>query len=628
MDDKVPKLFVFKQSYKSRNRPSTRVLNQKHLVYIATRPGVMRNPECGFGLWGKLPDMKASKDIDDLRTAYQVIGKASEGHTLYRAILSVDNNTARDYDLYDRETWQKLINTRISVIQREMHIKPENFRWVASMHYKKRHPHVHILYWDDGKEPRQEFISKERFEQISERVRTTFSRAVYFEKELKTVQAEQTETAKAVRLQLSAMLKSVNLPDALDLDHVKAEELDALGKGLEELARALPSTGRLKYGLLKAEYRQKLDEWLGQVIKISDFSKLEQKYLKLSTDVTRLYGNDESKTEQFLKQAHGTLFTELGNETLSYLKEVALELQSREPPGDIQGLSVATWRIAGQLLRTDPDFAELLKSLPKWRTPDSAILKEELIKKKVDGLTRSLASDLRVRSRAAGYVATAKVTNQSPAKELRKEANSALYRATRAAVIEAIGKNMGDVQAGEMGTSPGDLQELSEASRHMAGQLLGKSPSFAALLTALPKQHQPIGKLMQDAAIKEQINSVVQELTHDLRIRSKIDRLTVETADSKNAAQEEKSAAYKDLYRSMNKLVLETMRQEMQYDVQEQREMATMALLRLFRSGSQSKNQLQCQRDLQREKYRNLSETAKRDLQKKRQQEGSWSMEF
>ena len=307
MSDTVPELFVFKQSYKSRNRASSRILNQKHLVYISTRPGVMRNPECGFGLWGKLPDMKASKNINDLRTAYQAIGQASEGHTVYRAILSVDKNTARDYDLYDRETWQKLINTRISVIQREMHIKSENFRWLASMHYKKHHPHVHILYWDDGKEPRQEFISKERFEQISERVRTTFSRAVYFEKELKTVQEEQTETVKAVRLQLSAMLKSANLPDALNLDHVKAEELDELGKGLVGLARTLPSTGRLKYGLLKPEYHQKLDEWLGQVMKISDFSKLEQKYLKLSTDVTRLYGNDDAKVKQFLKLAHAAI---------------------------------------------------------------------------------------------------------------------------------------------------------------------------------------------------------------------------------------------------------------------------------------------------------------------------------
>lgn len=46
----------------ARNLPSTPVLNQKHLIYIATRPGVMCNPECGFGLWGKLPSMASSQN--------------------------------------------------------------------------------------------------------------------------------------------------------------------------------------------------------------------------------------------------------------------------------------------------------------------------------------------------------------------------------------------------------------------------------------------------------------------------------------------------------------------------------------------------------------------------------------
>jgi len=39
----------------------------------------------------------------------------------------------------------------------------------------------------------------------------------------------------------------------------------------------------------------------------------------------------------------------------------------------------------------------------------------------------------------------------------------------------------------------------------------------------------------------------------------------------------------------MNKLVMAATRQEMGYDTQEQREMATMSLLQLFRSGSQNK---------------------------------------
>lgn len=246
MDGKAHEPIVFKQSYKSKNLSSTRVLNLKHLAYIATRPGVMRNPGCGFGLWGKLPDMKASKNINDLRVASKAVGKASENHTLYRAIISVDKNTAADYGLYDRERWQKLIYSNISVIQREMGVKPENFRYVASMHYKKRHPHVHIIWWDNGPEPRQEFMGKERFELAAERIRHTFAGSLMYENELRAAQAGQTQADKAARLQLAAMLKEANAADALNLDRVHAKELSTLGKGLAELARTLPATGRLK----------------------------------------------------------------------------------------------------------------------------------------------------------------------------------------------------------------------------------------------------------------------------------------------------------------------------------------------------------------------------------------------
>ena len=77
--------------------------------------------------------MVSSQNINDLRLARKEIGAASADHTLYRAVLSVDKQTAQQYDLYNRETWQSLVNTKISVIQREMRIKPDNFRWVASM---------------------------------------------------------------------------------------------------------------------------------------------------------------------------------------------------------------------------------------------------------------------------------------------------------------------------------------------------------------------------------------------------------------------------------------------------------------------------------------------------------------
>lgn len=507
MPDKIPELFVYKQSYKARNIPSTAVLNQKHLIYIATRPGVMCNPECGFGLWGKLPGMVSSQNINDLRLARKEIGAASADHTLYRAVLSVDKQTAQQYDLYNRETWQSLINTKISVIQREMRIKPDNFRWVASMHYKKRHPHVHIIFWDAGKEPRTEYIPKERFEEMSERIRTTFSRAVYYAEELKAAQGEQTDAAAAARLQLKALLKEANLTDALNLDHVKQCQLDDLGHRLAELARKLPATGRLKYKLLPEVYKAELNAYLGLVMKLPDFAKLEQKYTSLAEEVSRMYGNDAGQSEVFQEKAHVKLYTDLGNEVLKSLKEYAMQLEGQEPPQTIHELCRVTQFTAQQILRDNPGFRQLLSLLPKERTPTSELMKDRAIKKLVDQLTQELAKDIRVRSKAEGYAKAA-------------------------------------------------------------------------------------------------------------------------STDDKASAKERKDSAYHTLYQAMNAVIVNTMRKEMGYERQQNRDMAMMSLLRLFRSGSQSKNQAQSQRDLQREKYRNLSETAKRDLRKKRQQEGNWSMEF
>lgn len=521
--EKTPALFVFKQSYKPRNLASTRALNQKHLIYIATRPGVMCNPECGFGLWGKLPGMKASQNIDDLKLARKEIGEASEDHTLYRAILSVDKSTAEKYDLYDRATWQSLINTRLCCLQKEMNIKPQNFRWVAAMHYKKNHPHVHIIYWDGGKEPRKEFITKKRFEKISEHVRSVFSNAVYSAGEINFIHRQQEEDVKEARRQLAALFKSANVADALNLDRIDSLQLDILGRQMMRLAASLPASGRLKYKLLKPDYRKQLDAFTDGVLDIPEFQKLEQQYLQLSVDVTKLYGNDVAQTGKFMQTAKEKFYAELGNETLTALKDVALQLESESPPKDLEELYAVTQAAAQQLLRNKPEYAQLLDSLPAHMTPTRVLMSDPDVKSAVDKLTRELTGDLRIRSKVKGYL------KQQKTAESEKDATQA------------------------------------------------------------------------DTAEKD---------------------------TGKKESDTKKKEAYRTLYCAVNAAVIHTMRMDKGYSQERARQTVIMALLRLFRSSSQEKHHMQSQCDVQREKYRNLSETAKRDLVQKKQQEGSWSIEM
>lgn len=499
---------VFKQSYKPRNVPSSKVLNQKHLVYIATRPGVMCNPGCGFGLWGKLEDNQPIGNIGDLRVAYHRIGEVSKEHTIYRAIISVDRKTALEHDLHNRLEWERLLRSRISVIRHEMNIKESDFRWVASMHYKKNHPHVHILFWDEGVEPREEYMSEERFKEYSENVRKAFSGAILNAEQISEAQREAGATVKETRQQLAVLLKEANIPDALDLDRVAPETQDALGRQLVTLAAQLPDRGALKYDYLPAGYKAMLDSYLEEVLKIGDFKRLNQQYTSLKEDVTRLYGNSESLSESYLEKAHKAFLKELGNETLKYLKTVSRSLRAEEIPEGLKELVAITQPRAQQLLHEFPEYQMLLNSMPTFRTPIPFLVDDPEIRGHVDSLTRMLAQDLRIRSRADALFQSERTEDwtKEEAAETRKEINKTLYRAMRSAVWDAALEDKG-------------------------------------------------------------------------------------------------------------------------YRTQQRAETAIMGLLQTFRALSQSKNHLQSQKVHQLSKYRSLSETAKRDLKKKRQQEGGWTFE-
>lgn len=499
-------VFVFKQSYKPRNRPATKALNQKHITYIATRPGVMCNPESGFGLWGKLPGMDTISAVEDLRIAINAVGAASEEHTVYRAILSVDGATAQTYHLYDRSEWEKLLRSRISVIRSEMRIKPENFYWAAAMHYKKGHPHVHIVYWDAGKEPKQEHVSTRRFEEISVNVRAAFTGAIINSEEIHATLKESDATMRETQLRLRSLLKEANIPDALNLDHVKAAQRDSLGNELLELARSLPARGALKYAYLPQAYKERLDAYVQHVLEIKDFAKLEAQYAKLSEDVSRLYGNTDALRAEYQYESKRKLVEYLGNETLRYLKSAAAALRAEEPPEDVQALIKNAQKAAEKILCADSTYSELLKLLPRYRTPLPVLLK--------------------------------------------------------------------------------------------------------------------------DKAIRAMLNEVAGRLSCDIRISSKVAALIDKNAAGKAAKAELRKEISETLDRSMRQLVWEKAQEDKGYPQQQRSEIAVSALLALFRGASQSKGQLQAQRDLQREKYRNLSETAKKDLRRRRAQASDWEPEL
>lgn len=421
--------FIYKQRYLPRNDTRTRGLNQRHLVYIATRPGVMKNPDSGFGLWGKVSGMAKISNVDDLRSAVKTVGAASEKHTVYRAVLSVNKNTAQKYNLYEREEWERLLRSRISVLRQEMHIKDTDFCWYAAMHYKKHHPHVHIVYWDNSDQPKAEYINAERFEQLSENVRQAFTAALENQSEINATLNESKALTAQAREQLSVMLVEANVADALNLDHVPEQQSRELGDELIQLAIHLPVSGSLKYDFLPAAYKQRLDQYIDHVLQISDFDRLLTQYLNLRNDVGKLYGNTPERLAENRDKARRDFVKAMGNETMKYLKEVAQQLRS-EVPKDLQTLVANCRTKADAILNGSAEYAELLAAMPPHRTSFAVLLRDEKFAGQFNALTASLTRDIRISAEISAFA--------NGAKDAKKEAGAEVSAAIRQLLKEKL----------------------------------------------------------------------------------------------------------------------------------------------------------------------------------------------
>ena len=169
---------------------------------------------------------------------------------------------------------------------------------------------------------------------------------------------------------------------------------------------------------------------------------------------------------------------------------------------------------------------------------------------------------------------------------------------------------------------PKEIEEMKMLIRRDALLLLRQSERYGDVVHSLPRWRTPRGAILSDEKLRTKIFGLTRELMSDIRLRSR-----VEAFDTKKEGAEDGATSYRTAYRAVNDLVMDTLEQDKGYREQEIGEIAVMGLLRLFRDLSRDRNQMRAQRDLRREKYRNLSKTAKMDLRKKKEQAGDWEPE-
>lgn len=288
---------------------------------------------------------------------------------------------------------------------------------------------------------RQELVPPERFEIIAEKVRAEFGREIYQE-ELKDLQDEKRGVVSQVRLELQSMCREANLAEALNLNNISTAKLDELGRAFAELAVKLPSQGALKYAYLPQDYKERLNGFLEQILGVTDFRRLEKQYIKLTDEISQLYGNGEEKRAYNREKALEALYKGMGNTVLSVLKEYKAELEQFAPT-DHEELLTVIRNGARHLIPTFPGYKAFLALFPKERTPTGALLSQKEFRAGLFRAGAEFCGDLRVRAMADGYIKAVSARDGIDEKELRKEVYRELRHMARELILERAREDSG-----------------------------------------------------------------------------------------------------------------------------------------------------------------------------------------
>lgn len=539
---------IYKQSFKSRTDPSTPGLNVRHLQYIATRPGAVYNQGCGFGLWGQLPGEGGIRIQTDLERAKQLVREASQNHTLYRAILSVGKEDAQDHGLYHRDRWEQLVNDHIQVIAREMDIKPEDLCWCASMHYAKNHPHVHILYWDNGSQPRQDFITKGKFKEKAEHIRAEFAGAIHRE-EIRELQQSQRQQQKELRSAIQSMCREANPEKALSLPRLyQSGHLNSISEHLEELLRQLPTKGSLRYAYLPPDYKLLVDRLIDRCLSVPELTKELENYESATRQISVLYSNGEASVADAVSKANDKLHKELGNEVMEAIRVLKAELEA-DHPEDLPQARSYIQEVVEQTVPTLESYEDL-----RWLVPeDGAPLPDyyETLNKVIG----DILSDARVQIRLQSYALDAAgIDLESKPAAPRKKAEADIgthshyfrgkllsreewvsyqsaYREVQKILRDTINRElMGDLRTNLLG-SPEIRTKLNSFAHDMVQQIVPDLDSYKMLKELLPLERIPI-KCMeaQITGYHDTMNKVVGDVLYDARVRLRLQTYALELA--------------------------------------------------------------------------------------------------
>ena len=321
-------ILFYKQRHRTINYPDTPACNYAHVRYIARRRGVMKNEGMEHGLFGRLEPGELSSFQTWKEAASHVRRLSKEGINIYRSLISFTRTTARELGLMKQDDWRRYVETHIATLAEKNVIKIQNLGFVCAVHDERRHPHVHIVFWDKNQQVGKNFVPDLIPNAIRKQlIKDTFAdriREYYAEKDAARAAIREVTDAdvagfeqyiKEARPKEYEKIKDwfeTYDEDAIYADPVYGVFSDKammpLIQMLFEIKDMVPKSGRITYKLLPEEVKAKIDELTLALLKNNaGLRRAVGQYVNSKMNLARLYASDKNylakQRKSFQKEA-------------------------------------------------------------------------------------------------------------------------------------------------------------------------------------------------------------------------------------------------------------------------------------------------------------------------------------
>lgn len=259
--------------------------NEDYMKYISERPGVVKNDESLHGLF----DQCGSADLDKYKEML-----ASHNGNVYRDIISLTRNDAKELGYEKQEEWKQLLQLHMQQKAELLGIPAERFCWVASFHNESYHPHVHVMSWD--KEEGHVYQTQNHLNKFkSILANDIFKNEMWLAKEYKSELRDQLEK------QFREKVQEINKDFSKKISPLYLHQIQDKLIGLSKL---LPEFGSHYYMYQSDDVKTATKNILVSILQNKDIRPLFDQYIRSQVHLTSFYQKDslDKYAEEFAKK--------------------------------------------------------------------------------------------------------------------------------------------------------------------------------------------------------------------------------------------------------------------------------------------------------------------------------------